>query len=428
MSSQEFKVAIDCRVTPASAGGVAQVILGLVNALGRLEDDGTRYKLVVESEAERTFLEPYIHETQEFAFKTQTFSKRLERKFKRVGTSISRHLVGASNGEVALPQSDGFLESLDCEVIHFPHQRFQKVGLPAIYNPHDLQHLHFPEFFDPTTLAQRDLVYRSGCEMSDTVVVSSRWVKEDVVSNYGLNPDKVQIIPWAPPTEAYEDPSDLQVEEVRLKHKLQPQFALYPAMTWPHKNHLRLLEGLAHLRDTRGINLNLVCTGSMLEPHATKIRALVDDLGLGPQVSFLGFLSDIELRCVYQLAQFLVMPSLFESDSSPIYEAWLEGTPIACSNVTSLPVQVMDAAVVFDPYNAASISEALGRLATDKELRQSLSALGYVRVKDYDWERTAKAYRAVYKRAARRPLSEEDRYLLSWDWMEKPVRLQGAKA
>jgi glycosyltransferase involved in cell wall biosynthesis len=122
------------------------------------------------------------------------------------------------------------------------------------------------------------------------------------------------------------------------------------------------------------------------------------------------------------------MPSLFESDSSPIYEAWLEGTPIVCSNVTSLPVQVMDAAILFDPYDPESIANAMRRVATDSSLRHDLTAYGYLRVKDYDWNRTAKAYRAVYRRAAGRLLSEEDRWLLEWDWMERPMRLVGARA
>jgi glycosyltransferase involved in cell wall biosynthesis len=123
-----------------------------------------------------------------------------------------------------------------------------------------------------------------------------------------------------------------------------------------------------------------------------------------------------------------VMPSLFESDSSPIYEAWLEGTPIVCSNVTSLPVQVMDAAILFDPYDPESIANAMRRVATDSSLRHDLTAYGYLRVKDYDWNRTAKAYRAVYRRAAGHLLSEEDRWLLEWDWMERPMRLVGARA
>ena len=425
MNSEPLNVAIDAQVTPKTAGGVAQVILGLIHALGRLEDDpSTNYFIVVASQAERDFLQPYLGNNQQFAIKPRSLTKRLQRLVTGTGKSIARRFADHDNySELSLPVSDGFLESLGCDVVHFPHQRFALCSLPSIYNPHDLQHLHFPQFFGAAELAKRDFVYRSGCQLARTVAVSSRWIKEDIIRHYRVDPDKIQIIPWAPPTEAYQNPSSRDLDEVQKKHALPIPFALYPAMTWPHKNHLRLLEALAILRDRHDLKLHLVCTGSLLQPYSSSIQQRVSELGLTSQVSFPGFVSDVELRALYRLAQFLVMPSLFESDSSPVYEAWLEGTPIVCSNVTSLPVQVMDAAVLFDPYDPAAIADAMRRVSTDNNLRRNLTAYGYLRVKDFDWDRTARAYRAIYRRGAGRLLSEEDRWLLDWDWMERPMRV-----
>jgi len=425
MNSEPLNVAIDAQVTPKTAGGVAQVILGLIHALGRLEDDpSTNYFIVVASQAERDFLQPYLGNNQQFAIKPRSLTKRLQRLVTGTGKSIARRFADQDNySELSLPVSDGFLESLGCDVVHFPHQRFVLCSLPSIYNPHDLQHLHFPQFFGAAELAKRDFVYRSGCQLARTVAVSSRWIKEDIIRHYRVDPDKIQIIPWAPPTEAYQNPSSRDLDEVQKKHALPIPFALYPAMTWPHKNHLRLLEALAILRDRHDLKLHLVCTGSLLQPYSSSIQQRVSELGLTSQVSFPGFVSDVELRALYRLSQFLVMPSLFESDSSPVYEAWLEGTPIVCSNVTSLPVQVMDAAVLFDPYDPAAIADAMRRVSTDNNLRRNLTAYGYLRVKDFDWDRTARAYRAIYRRGAGRVLSEEDRWLLDWDWMERPMRV-----
>src|SRR5678815_1114970 len=191
MASERLCVAIDCRVTPATAGGVAQVMLGLVHALGRLEDSTTLYKIVVESQREQDFLKSYLGNNQQFAFKTRTFAKRLQGKIARSGNTFTRRLFrGDTASPTSLPPSDGFFESLECHVVHFPHQRFLSTNLPTIYNPHDLQHRHFPEFFGKAELVARDLVYRSGCELADTVTVSSRWIKEDVIEQYQLDPDK----------------------------------------------------------------------------------------------------------------------------------------------------------------------------------------------------------------------------------------------
>jgi glycosyltransferase involved in cell wall biosynthesis len=100
----------------------------------------------------------------------------------------------------------------------------------------------------------------------------------------------------------------------------------------------------------------------------------------------------------------------------------LEGTPVACSNATALPEQVLDAALLFDPNSTESIAGAIIRMATSNEFREELRVRGYRRLSDFDCARTAKAYRAAYRRAAGFPLAEEDRWFLEWDWMNDPQR------
>jgi glycogen synthase len=80
----------------------------------------------------------------------------------------------------------------------------------------------------------------------------------------------------------------------------------------------------------------------------------------------------------------------------------------------------MDAGVLFDPLDPVAIGDALARLFSDPDLCAELSAKGRRRLGDFDWSRTAKAYRAVYRRAAGQRLSEEDHTLLGWDWMRHP--------
>ena len=135
---------------------------------------------------------------------------------------------------------------------------------------------------------------------------------------------------------------------------------------------------------------------------------------------FLGQIPSDELRAVYRLAQFVIIPTLFEAASGPLFEAWLEGVPVACSTVTSLPEQAGDAAFLFDPFSVEAIAGAIHRMNADENLRSELVCKGGERLKDFSWERTAKAYRAVYRRAARRPLTDEDLWLLKWDWMRDP--------
>jgi glycosyltransferase involved in cell wall biosynthesis len=175
---------------------------------------------------------------------------------------------------------------------------------------------------------------------------------------------------------------------------------------------VRLLEALALLRDRHRLVVPLVCSGSRLEKHWPAIEEQQRALGLAGQVRFLGAVPAGDVRSLYSLAQFTVFPSLFEGGALPLLESWLEGTPVTCARSTMLPEIAGAAALLFDPNSPAAIAEAIAAMATDPSLRADLSRAGRERVREFTWERTAKTYRAVYRKAARRALNEEDRALL----------------
>jgi glycosyltransferase involved in cell wall biosynthesis len=422
-------VAIEAQITPGTSGGVNTAVKTLIRDLGRLGDGNEQYIIVVRSEEQSEWLKPILGPDQRFENKS-TWEKNFSSNdtLKRIMgplLPVARYIRKFLNSPRAWPEvplSDGFWENLGCDVVHFPTQYFTLCALPSIYNPHDLQHLHFSQFFKVKDFAWRETIYPAGCRFANTVVVGSEWIKQDVVRQYRIFPEKVQVIPEGPPTQTDREPSTDLLTEIKNKYKLELPFMFYPAVTWPHKNHIRLLEALAHLRDRRDLPVRLVCMGSLYEGFWPQIEKRIHELKLENQVRFLGFVPEEDLKAIYRLAEFLILPSLFEASSLPIFEAWLEGTPIACSDATALPDQVMEAGLLFDPNSIESISNAIAQMAVNKELRETLRARGYQRLNDFDCERTAKAYRAVYRRAADFPLTEEDRWLLNWDWMREPKR------
>jgi glycosyltransferase involved in cell wall biosynthesis len=104
---------------------------------------------------------------------------------------------------------------------------------------------------------------------------------------------------------------------------------------------------------------------------------------------------------------------LFEAASGPLNEAFMAGAAAACSNVTSLPEQAGDAAVVFDPRRVEEIAAAVERLWTDESFRRVLSERGRARVGRFTWRRAARHFRALYRRIGGRGLTGEDRQILS---------------
>jgi glycosyltransferase involved in cell wall biosynthesis len=300
-------------------------------------------------------------------------------------------------------------------VIHFPFQSYEPCGLPTVYNPHDLQHLHHPEFFTPSEIGLREALHQVACRAAHTVVVASEFVRRDVAERYRVAPGRLQVIPWAPPP-LPDAAAAVDFSTLGRKYGLsESTFALYPAMTWEHKNHLRLLEALARLRERDGLELRFVFTGYKTD-FWPRVERRVNELGLAGQVDFLGMVTREELSALYRAARFVFIPTLFEAASAPLFEAWQHGTPVACSSVTSLPEQAAGAALLFDPFDVDAVARALARMATEEELRDELRVRGARRLEDFSLERTAKAYRAVYRRAAGLELCEEDRQLLGRDW------------
>ena len=122
-------------------------------------------------------------------------------------------------------------------------------------------------------------------------------------------------------------------------------------------------------------DLKLVLTGKKRDEYRTVMDA-VDRLGLSRSVVHVGFIERDELQAIYRLATALVMPSLFESISIPVYEAFLAGTPVVASGILGIPEQVGDAGLLFDPNSVVSIRDAILKVVGDAELARTLGRRG----------------------------------------------------
>jgi glycosyltransferase involved in cell wall biosynthesis len=410
-----LRVCLDARLEDGQAGGIQQFIMGLASGLSSLRDGDEEY-LFLSFPGRRAWLEPHLSgpaRTQDVAATSGDSAPRWQRLARAVvpTAAIDRTFLGRLAPAV-VPKSDGTAETAGAEVMHFTLQNGFLTGLPSIYQPYDLLHEHLPQYFTPYQLKWRRTFYGRLSAAARAVVVMSTWVKEDVVARLGVPAEKVLVVPWAPVTEEYPEPREVDLAQARTTLQLPERFALYPAQTFPHKNHLGLVDAVAQLRQSTGLVLPVVCPGKKSE-HFGAIQRRIRALGLDHTVVFPGFVTPLQLRALYKLATCLVFPSLFEGGGMPVFEAYAAELPVACSNVTCLPRQAGGAALLFDPRDPASIAVALERLWTDGEVRQELVRRGSARVRLFSWERTARIYRALYRQLAGRSLTPEDRELLA---------------
>ena len=411
-----LRVVIDARRPGEGvAGGVEQVVIGLAYGLSRLTDSPDEY-LFLTAPPDTEWIAPYLSGgcrvlSSASPSSRPTWRRRLARiPVLRDVWQRLRPSLGAR--AIPVPRSDGTIERAGVDVVHFPRQFAFLTTVPSVYQPHDLQHLHLPQYFAPRDRLAREVTYRTFCAEARTVVMMTRWGKADVTAQYGLSPTKVCVVPGASVLHAYAEPTDADVGTMRARLALPQEFAFYPAQTFPHKNHLMLLEALAVARDRMGTTIPLVASGLQNE-FFPRIAQRASELRLDSQVRFVGFVRPVELRALYREARCMVFPSSFEGWGLPLVEAFHEGTPVACADTTSLPEVAGDAALLFPIDSPISIAEQLVRLWRDDALRARLSTLGRARAASLSWTRSARVFRSHYRRIAGRQLNEEDRELLN---------------
>jgi glycosyltransferase involved in cell wall biosynthesis len=153
---------------------------------------------------------------------------------------------------------------------------------------------------------------------------------------------------------------------------------LYPAQFNPHKNHARLIDAFAVVARACP-DYHLLLTGEK-RLEFSRVMSKVAELNLSSRVAHLGQIDASDLVAVYKSATMVVIPTLFESISIPMYEAFSLGVPVCASNVLALPEQAGDAAILFDPMSVQDMADKITAMLCDASLRGRLVQRGTERI------------------------------------------------
>jgi glycosyltransferase involved in cell wall biosynthesis len=305
---------------------------------------------------------------------------------------------------------------LQVDVAHVTLPVHIAANCPTVFNPHDLRHVRYPEYYERQALQRRRRVYPAACRDATLVDTFSQATKENVVEAYDVDAESVYPLPLGPSHTGSGTVGDALAAEVRSTYDLPESFLLYPANTWPHKNHRLLVDALEHVEETHGERLPLVCTGGRDDRGVSSEHRIADLAALDPagRLRDLGFVDSSHLRALFRECRLLVYPSQFEGGGLPVIEGWQFDTPVVCSDIPPLREKGGDAAAYFDPSSASDIGETVYEAWTDPTLRAKLVERGRQRRELFTWDRTARAYHALYRKAAGRELSDGDEAALAY--------------
>lgn len=270
------------------------------------------------------------------------------------------------------------------DVLHVPHY-----NVPIFYRGkmvvtiHDLTHLILPEFL-PNKFAYiyAKIMIWIALKKATKVITVSQNTKSDILKMFKVNPNKIEVIYNGVGKEfVHKEKQEVEYLYEKFNIEKNKKNIMYVGNLKPHKNLERLLEAYSKIENIDSTQLLLVGKAfsnyNVLEEKEKK-------LGIENNVIHTGIVTQQELVDLYNLSDLFVFPSLYEGFGIPIIEALSCGTPVICSNNSSIPEVGGDLVEYFNAYDIEQIKDSIEENLNKKEQLDKCKAKE--RLKKFDWD------------------------------------------
>ena len=223
-------------------------------------------------------------------------------------------------------------------------------------------------------------------------------VKQEIVRYTRVPPQRVHVI-YPAPAELFGPVADQgSVAATRQRYSGDAPFFVFVGKMTGRRSLPCLLEAFATFKRRSGLPHRLVLVG--LNPAGLDLASMANSLGIAGDVVLKGFVEDEELNLVYNAAEALVMPSIYETTSLPLMEAQACGLPAICIGTAGLAELTNHTAVHLPVMEPEPLADAMLRVASDPALRQELSRRGLENSRRFSWRRCSAETMAVLESVA----------------------------
>ncbi len=312
--------------------------------------------------------------------------------------SYTKSLLSKLKDIMEVQEFEKIDEVTNTDVVFYPFFDLFKASLPlkkrysTVVMIHDVIPLLFPKFY-PAGVKGKINLYRQILSLGSVsaVVTNSEVSKRDIAKYLKIDLGKIYPIFLAAGDQFKKISDKNSLNKVKLKYKLPDRFVLYVGGVNFNKNILNIAEACKRA----GVNLVLVGSGfsnrdSLNHPELKSFAQFIKNYSNDSQIHILGFVPDEDLVSIYNLADMLLLVSFYEGFGLPILEAQACGVPVITSSVSSMPEVAGDGAILVDPENVSSISEAIMSVNKNEKLRKELVVKGFLNNKKYSWDKSAK--------------------------------------
>lgn len=264
----------------------------------------------------------------------------------------------------------------EAELLYYPMvHNYPSTDLPYFVTLWDLIHFTAPPYplaIGKSFTAAND-IWSTVLAKAARVLVESESGKADLIKYYPVSEEKISVLPIFA-SDMVHVAASIDFSEA-VMDILDKRYILYPAQYRPHKNHIALLKAVKHLKEKGVLNVTLVLTGVDCGTLDI-VQSFVKRFQLEKDVLFLGFVTDSELKSLYENTICLVYPSALGPTNMPLIEALSLGCPVVCSSHSGHKEICKEAALYFSPHDHIEIADKIHQVCSMPEVRESLIQSG----------------------------------------------------
>lgn len=243
-------------------------------------------------------------------------------------------------------------------------------GLPAVVTMHDLAVWRFPQYFPKWDRVLYQKKQRYACDRADRIIAVSQQTRQDLIDILGVHKEKINVVHQSCHPQFWQPVGDMERQRVRKKYGLPDRYVLCVGTVEERKNQCAVVRAIKAVDD----DLHLIIVGKQ-QRYSEAVKEEIARQGLSSKVRMLQGVDFADLPALYAEAVCSVYMSVFEGFGIPVLESMCCGTPVVCSNTSSLPEVGGEAALLADPSDADAIAEAIRRLSSDPDFRRQKSVM-----------------------------------------------------
>ena len=271
-------------------------------------------------------------------------------------------------------------DGVDC--VHWFANSCSIFGIkPSIVTIHDFKSIEKPT----NDIALKSLYMRQAvrfsCRQANVIAPISEVSADTAQRLFNVQKDRIVVVP-NPIQSTFRPIPYENLSEFRNRLKLPPQFWLYVAHPYPHKNHIRLFEAYKRLLESEGSAWPLILRGDGPK-EKEELANIALNLGIADSLTWIPRLSTEDMAKLYSSATALVFPSLYEGCGIPVLEAMACGCPLIASNILTTREFAGEDVLMFDATDVSSIARVMHQFASDSSLRTASTIRGIQRAEQY---------------------------------------------